>query len=423
MSNTIHLTISRDYVVKWGVWESARELIQNALDTKKYKITYTENEVTITTHAGALDRRNLLLGVSSKRDDDSSIGTYGEGFKLAMLVMLREGKSISIKNGKDLWTPHFSHHPDLNHECLALSIFEGAVEGDADTVTFTVGNLSTAEIAEIQSKTLHNFDTDLIEAEDNGSFCWSTQRGEASKLYVGSLYVCDLGEKFMLSYNFAPNILHLDRDRQSVSDFHLSLQATRMMATAGSYELLAALAEDGAEDVSDYFTVETRYGSRESRSEALSGDIRDVVSKSFVKNHGLNAYPINANMNEAQKRVQTVKAVDAGLIPVVVKQGYYNLLNKDITDKNVSDFKSFNLSNEILKFYDENKGQLRGKPRRALEKIIATIELYEGKRELPPEIKEKVVIEKAAAPSVASSDSAPDLYPLFERDPFDDIPF
>lgn len=171
MSNTIHLTISRDYVVKWGVWESARELIQNALDTKKYKITYTENEITITTHAGALDRRNLLLGVSSKRDDDSSIGTYGEGFKLAMLVMLREGKSISIKNGKDLWTPHFSNHPDLNHECLALSIFEGAVEGDADTVTFTVGNLSAAEIAEIQSKTLHNFDTDLIEAEHNGSFC------------------------------------------------------------------------------------------------------------------------------------------------------------------------------------------------------------------------------------------------------------
>lgn len=420
MSNTIHLTISRDYVVKWSVWESAREFIQNALDTKKYKITYTDSELTITTHAGALDRRNLLLGVSSKRDDDSSIGTYGEGFKLAMLVMLREGKTITVKNGKDLWTPHFSHHPDLDHECLAISIFEGAVEGDADTVTFTIGNLSKSEIADIQSKTLHNFDTDLIEAEHNGSFCWSTPRGMPSKLYVGSLYVCDLGKKYLMSYNFAPNILHLDRDRQSVSDFHLSLEATRMMAVAGCYELLAELAEHGAEDVSDYYTVETTYASRESRSEELSPDIRDVVSEGFVKSHGLNAYPINANMNEAQKRVQTVKAVDAGLIPVVVKQGYYNLLKKEITDKNVSDFKSFNLSQEILKFYDENKSQLRGKPRRALEKIIETIELYEGKRELPVEIKQKVVVEKVVAPVLAST---PMPVPAPVSDPWDDIPF
>lgn len=420
MSNTIHLTISRDYVVKWSVWESAREFIQNALDTKKYKITYTDSELTITTNAGALDRRNLLLGVSSKRDDDSSIGTYGEGFKLAMLVMLREGKTITVKNGKDLWTPHFSHHPDLDHECLAISIFEGAVEGDADTVTFTIGNLSKAEIADIQSKTLHNFDTDLIEAEHNGSFCWSTPRGVPSKLYVGSLYVCDLGKKYLMSYNFAPNILHLDRDRQSVSDFHLSLEATRMMAVAGCYELLAELAEHGAEDVSDYYTVETTYASRESRSEEMSPDIRDVVSEGFIKSHGLNAYPINANMNEAQKRVQTVKAVDAGLIPVVIKPGYYNLLKKEITDKNVSDFKSFNLSQEILKFYDENKNQLRGKPRRALEKIIETIELYEGKRELPVEIKQKVVVEKVVAPVLSST---PMPMPAPVNDPWDDIPF
>ena len=126
-------------------------------------------------------------------------------------------------------------------------------------------------------------------------------------------------------------------------------------------------------------------------------------------------------MNEAQKRVQTVKAVDAGLIPVVVKQGYYNLLKKEITEKNVSDFKSFNLTQEILKFYDENKSHLRGKPRRALEKIIETIELYEGKRELPIEIKQKVVVEKTVAPVFASSPPAPPEEDKF--DPFYDIPF
>jgi hypothetical protein len=95
------------------------------------------------------------------------------------------------------------------------------------------------------------------------------------------------------------------------------------------------------------------------------------------------------------------------------------LLKKDITEKNVSDFKSFNLTQEILKFYDENKSQLRGKPRRALEKIIETIELYEGKRELPVEIKAKVVVDKPVAPILVSSPPMPAI----EIDPFDDIPF
>lgn len=417
MSNTVHLTISRDYVVKWGVWEALRELIQNALDTKKYKITYTENEITVSTFAGALDRRNLLLGISSKRDDESTIGTYGEGFKLAMLVLLREGKSISVKNGKDLWTPHFSHHPELHHECLALSIFDGAVEGDADTVTFTVGNLSQAEIDEVKSKTLYNFNLDNIQAEHDGSFCWGTPRGQESKLYVGSLYVCDLGKKYKLSYNFAPNILHLDRDRQSVDDFYLSLEATRMIAMAGNYDLLAELAEDGADDVSDYYEVRSSY---HSHSETMSPTVHEVVSENFTKSHGLNAYPINANMNEVQKRVQTMKAIDAGLTPVVVKQGYYNLLSKELKTKKVSDFKAFNLSAEILDFYEEHKNQLRGKPRRALEQLISKIELYEGKRELPVEAKQKVVMDmKKEAPSTVSSSPAP--VPV--DDPFDDIPF
>lgn len=419
MSNTVHLTISRDYVVKWGVWEALRELIQNALDTKKYKITYTENEIIVSTFAGALDRRNLLLGISSKRDDESTIGTYGEGFKLAMLVLLREGKSISVKNGKDLWTPHFSHHPALNHECLAISIFEGAVDGDADTVTFSVGNLSKSDIEEIQSKTLHNFNMDTIEAEHDGSFCWATPYHQESKLYVGSLYVCNLGKKYKLSYNFAPNILHLDRDRQSVDDFYLSLEATRMIAMAGNYDLLAELAEDGADDVSDYYEVRSSY---HSQSETMSPTVHEVVSENFTKSHGLNAYPINANMNEVQKRVQTMKAIDAGLTPVVVKQGYYNLLSKELKTKKVSDFKAFNLSAEILDFYEEHKNQLRGKPRRALEQLISKIELYEGKRELPVEAKQKVVMDmKKEAPSTVSSSPAP--VPVSAGDPFDDIPF
>lgn len=427
LSNIIHLTISRDYVSQWGVWEAAREFIQNAFDTKQYHIGYQDDSLTIETHAGALDKRNLLLGVSSKRNDSEAIGTYGEGFKLAMLVMLREGKSITIKNGKDKWTPHFTVHPELNHECLALTIEENVFVENPDTVAFKISGLTEDEIRIIQDKSLYGFDSSYIEAQYGKSFCWFNTDSQRQKLFVGSLYVCDLSEKFKLSYNFSPDILSLDRDRHSVSDFSLSLEATKMLALSGNYDLLAQLADEQAEDVSDYYRIEsTRYHVSDSDDETcvetISDTIKGVVSETFLKSHGENAYPINASLSEKEKRVQTVKAVDAGLVPVVVKQGYFNMLNDDVKSKKVSDFKSFNLSDEVFKFYEENKSQLRGKPLRAMKQLIEKLELHEGKRDIPQAVKEKVVVAGKPLSVPVAVGPAPAPVPVTEFFD-DDIPF
>lgn len=426
LSQLIHLTISRDYVSQWGVWEAAREFIQNAFDTKQYNIGYENDSLMIETFAGALDKRNLLLGVSSKRDDSEAIGTYGEGFKLAMLVMLREGKRITIKNGKDKWTPQFSVHPELNHECLTLGIEENVFDEAEDSVVFTISGLTADEIQMIQDKTLYGFDSSYIEAQHGKSFCWFDTESDRQKLFVGSLYVCDLGEKYKMSYNFSPDILSLDRDRHSVSDFSLSLEATKLLALSGNYELLAQLADEQAEDVSDYYRVEhTRYHVSDDEGgvdkETVADTIKAVVSDNFIKSHGQNAYPINANLSEKEKRVQTVKAVDAGLVPVVVKQGYFNMLTDDVKSKKVSDFKSFNLSEEIFNFYDTHKSQLRGKPLRALKQLIEKIELHEGKRDIPQAVKDKVVIADKRNVGVPSPTPLPLVAPGDSFD--DDIPF
>jgi len=392
MTIKIPLTISRGYVSNWGIWEAAREIKQNALDTKDYEVRYEDNRMIIETRAGVLDRKNLLLGISSKRDDKESIGTYGEGFKLALLVLLREGKEVVIKNGADTWTPCFEMHPSVHDECLTILIEENVVEDNENKVVFIIDGLTPEEIEEIQEKTLHNFDKNSVLASYKQSFCWPIESG-LGKLYVGGLFVCELGNNYKLNYNFSPDILELDRDRQSVCTFSLSIAATKMIALSGNYDLLAELADMQAEDVSDYYNVEsTRYYSDDYTSNGdVSSKIKDVVTENFINSHGIKAYPINASLDEKQKRVQTVKAVDAGLVPVVVKAGYYNMLHEKVRKQKVSDFKSFNLSVELIKFYEENKGQLRGKPKRALEKLLETVRLYEGKIELPDTIKEKVV--------------------------------
>ncbi len=389
MTSTVPLTISRNYVSTWGIWEAIREIIQNAIDTKQYQVEYGEGTITVSTTGGVIDRRHLLLGETSKRNDEDSIGTYGEGFKLALLVLLRENREVSIKNGTDLWTPIFQNHEQLNEECLAIKIEENVFISNNDKVSFHISGLTSDEISEIQSKTLYNFNKALIEAEYKSSFCWYS-KGEP-KLYVGGLFVCDLDKKYQMSYNFAPNVLELDRDRKSVHTFYLSLEATRLMICSDNIDLVAELAHEGAEDVSDYYNVEYYGGS----SAGPATELKKVVSEHFTKNHGLNAYPINAGADEKVKRVQTLKAIDAGLTPVVVRTGHYNLLNDELKEQKVSSYKSFNLSEELFNFYEKHKNQLRGKPRRDLQEILRMAELYDGKRELPVVVKEKVAADEA----------------------------
>ncbi len=391
IKSLIHLTISRQYVSTWSIWEAIREIVQNAYDTKTHKITYENDTMIVNTSSGTLDRRNLLLGISSKRDDEHSIGTYGEGFKLALLVLLREGRTVQIQNGSDLWTPVFVSHDQIEEECLAIEIQEGVVDNHDGQVTYMISGLSEDEISDIQDKTLYQFDRTKIEAYHDRSFCWYKE-DTRGKLYVGGLFVCELEKEFQMSYNFAPNLLHLDRDRKMVNSFYISMEASKLMVLSDNLDLLSELADNGAPDVSDYYDVDCYYSSGGVSSEQ-NVKLKQVVSDKFTKSYGLNAYPINASANEKEKRVQTIKAMEAGLTPVVIKAGYYNMLNKDLKNRQISNYNSFNPSAEIAKFYDEHKNQLRGKPRRALEALIAKIELYEGKTALPEVISERNIVE------------------------------
>lgn len=379
----IYLSLSPDYVSKWGVWEAVRELLQNAIDTKDYQINADRDnfKLSIVSKGGLLEKSTLLLGNSSKRNDNSTIGTYGEGFKLALLVLLREGKKVHLKNGSDIWHASFNQHPILDSKCLTINIEENVVENNDDAVIFEIEGIGASEFEDIESKVLDkNFSKNAL-GEYKGSYYWDKNRYENAKLYVGGLFVCDLEDGYELSYNFAPNVLHLDRDRQQVSSFDLSWEATLLISKSDNPELLAELADMGAKDVSDYVDVSSSGYS----SSGVSDKIKEASSRQFIKTHGDKAYPINSSWEEKQKRIQSVKAIDAGLIPVTISNGYYKMIDKSITEKDISSYSEFNLSSAIRDFYAENKNQLRGKPRKRLEEILEILDLYEGNRALPEE--------------------------------------
>lgn len=387
---TIHLSLSPDYVSTWKTWEAVREILQNAIDTKDYEITTDKenNYLSITSNGGVLEKSTLLLGNSSKRNDENTIGTYGEGFKLAILVLLREGKKVVIKNGADIWHASFEDHPALKTRCLAITIEENVIEY-SDKVVFEINGIGASEFDEIDYKTLPKDHINEAIGTYKGSYFWPKYNQKA-KLYVGGLFVCELEEGYELNYNFAPNILTLDRDRNRISSFDLSYEATLLISKSGEVELLAELADNGAKDVSDYVNV-TNPGHYYGHNVEIAEKIKDSASAQFLKSHGENAYPINLSWDDKKKRVQTVKAMDSGLVPVAITDGYYKMLSDEVREKSLDKYSEFNLSAEVRQFYEENKNQLRGKPRKKLEKIIEMIDLYEGAKPLPKTTSSAVV--------------------------------
>lgn len=60
-----------------------------------------------------LSPRALDLGSSSKRDSSETAGTHGEGFKVASLVMLRNGYRVQYQASEFYWTMRFGEkHKD-----------------------------------------------------------------------------------------------------------------------------------------------------------------------------------------------------------------------------------------------------------------------------------------------------------------------
>ncbi|MGW6790746.1 hypothetical protein [Streptomyces chartreusis] len=83
--------IADDYVKDWTAERALVELIANALDEDPHaSVTWDQGILTIEDQGPGIPRTGLLLGASRK--SDQQIGQFGEGKKLAALVLARDPK-------------------------------------------------------------------------------------------------------------------------------------------------------------------------------------------------------------------------------------------------------------------------------------------------------------------------------------------
>lgn len=120
--------ITSSYVSTWGMDEALRELIANAIDGEaemgadfSYKYDASRRFLTLINQGARVDIRALYFGASSKGGDARTIGQYGEGLKLAMLVCAREGHKLVIKNQNEQWIPSIAQDK-LGQDALCVDI-------------------------------------------------------------------------------------------------------------------------------------------------------------------------------------------------------------------------------------------------------------------------------------------------------------
>jgi len=260
------LPISRDYVRHWGMAEAVREIVQNALDSDSpFEYELTEDRLLVRSRHSTLSTSTLLLGQTSKATNTEKIGSFGEGYKIALLVLTRLGYKVRVLNGDRVWTPTFRKSRQFDAEVLCIE--DAAADEKNEGVAFEVGGLSPGDVEAIREG--------CLTMQPNIGAVIETRYGRIlrerpGKLHVGGLFVCET--KLQFGYDVLPKFLRLERDRQTVSSFDLQLRTMEMWFDSGLNDEIAALLSTGCRDL-DY----AEYGAPEL--------VKEACYKLFQKKH------------------------------------------------------------------------------------------------------------------------------------------
>lgn len=249
MGKTYELSLVKNYVSHWGMTQAIRELIQNALDSESpfvYEFIPEDDgyhTLRLNSEFASLTPQTLLLGATSKSDSDTAIGSFGEGYKIALLVLTREGFDVEVLNGDVVWRPRFRHSRVFWEEILVIDETYSPTKENRG-LTFVVHGLDEDAIGTIKQSCLRmQDDIGAIKRTKYGDILLD----QPGKLYVGSLYICDTELKY--GYNILPKFIRLERDRQTVSTWDLRDITVKCWYETKETEFIAQMISEDIPDV------------------------------------------------------------------------------------------------------------------------------------------------------------------------------
>lgn len=277
------LGMSIDYCSTWGVVEAIREIFQNALDAQTanpdnemyFKYDQDKETLFIGNKKGILGTNTLLLGTTSKAGNNNFIGKFGEGYKVATVVLLRLGKKVTVYNGNanEIWTAHTINSRRYNakvavfdientqsvadkvKELLNLGISGNSSKKKTYNLVFSVSGITADEYKEIVCSNLYLQEftelDNLIYGDEKALKTWHvkstydgdkvcrilTDESQSGRLYVGGLYVTT-SKRAKFGYDFSPNMVTLDRDRGFIDNMDLQWLCSKALLMSNNSKLI-----------------------------------------------------------------------------------------------------------------------------------------------------------------------------------------
>lgn len=380
------LSIATNYVPNWTVVDAVRELFQNAIDQEttlpdnKMFFNYTtdlvpgtyELDATPDTVPGSLrignkssilQAKSLLLGGTTKANDPNTIGQFGEGYKIACLVLLREGKQVTFYNygAREVWIPKFVQSRKYGEKILVFDV-------DKKFIWYTVPNNNLT--IEIEGITVEEY-KQIVESNlhlQGDIDAWETPKGRilpaddfAHKVYVNGLYVCD-HEPYAYGYDFKPQYLKLGRDRKLVNTFDLEWLSSEMWASTDDIEVIdtaAKLARIGAADVK--FVTNHRY-TQPTRLQKIA----TATHRVFKQEHGDKAVPVSTQ--------EEMKRIPKGYEPIITSQQEKQLIESSSEYTPVELEKEETLKERLERWLQDHGRHLRIEAKSQMEEIIDSIQ-------------------------------------------------
>lgn len=350
MAKRYELGMSLDYVAQWGIVDAVREIFQNALDEEiqnpenKWYFNYDKNSqiLRIGNKLGRLSANSLLLGQSSKRNDENTIGQHGEGYKVATIVLLRNDCSVKVYNynEKEIWTGKIikSRRYQANigvFDIEKISLWKSVPE---NSLIFEISNISEEVYNQIKEKNLW--------LQDDLGECISCEYGRLlldkrykGKVYVKGLFVCD---KSQLSYGYdlVPNLVSLDRDRGLVDSFNLQYQLGRFFSSIDDVEILNKVKDTWDGELLRYHIDIVS---------ASAVKLCNNVHSEFVRKYGDDAIPVTTTeeFNDLKKRNYNVALVSSNDYTYITRATNYKAV--EVPEKEVE------LSERFETWYSEVK--------------------------------------------------------------------
>ena len=242
---TLELTIDPSYCPAMNIYDSVRELVQNAKDgdTSGFpmEVCYSKNRsqptLQLINRGAQLEKNALLMGATKKRNDPNMIGNFGDGLKVAFLCLLRHGMSVWIRTGYETWVPEVGYSETYKSDILKVKVTKS--QTFEPNLKVEVRGLAETDWLAIKERFLFSPFVKLEENEKVELSAGKILLGEKYRghLFVKGIWVAALPGKYFFGYDLSA--VKLDRDRKLADPWDLKYEIKKVLNDAAQQNKLS----------------------------------------------------------------------------------------------------------------------------------------------------------------------------------------